>query len=153
LAGEAHSQSFDLRQASCQLEVVPRLVEDGHVCLRFTPIVRHGNARVVPLVEKDPDGPLRLTMEARAPVETFSQLSWECTVAVNELVAIGARLDRPGTLGHACFLPAEQPTPTQWLLVVRACRVPQGQSVDETLAQAPPIAMQAAAMGASAGEP
>jgi hypothetical protein len=145
------AQPFDLQQASCQLEVVPHVEDDAHVSLHFTPVVRHGNARVVPLVEKDPDGPLRLTMEARAPVERFPQLSWDCTVAVNELVVLGARLDRPGTLGHACFLPDDQPKPTQWLLVLRACRVPLGHGVDETLTQAPPLAMQAASTGP--GEP
>jgi hypothetical protein len=153
IAGAGQPQPFDLKQAYCQLEVVPVLQDDRHILLRFTPQVRHGNARITPLVEKDPDGPLRLTMEARAPLEKFPSLCWECAVGVNELVAIGARLDRPGTLGHACFLPQDQPTPIQWLLVVRASRLLLGPVVDEALTQAPPIAMQAAALAAQPGTP
>jgi len=143
LAGAAGHRKVDLEHAQCLLEVVPALEED-RVRLRFTPVIRHGKERMTPLVEKDPDGPLRWAMEARAPVEEFPQLRWECTVGAKEYVVLGTQPERPGSLlGRCFFLPEGEPR-NQWLLVMRASRVQLGPPVDESLTQAPPIAMQAA---------
>ncbi len=143
IAGNSGARQLDLKQAHCQFEVVPILEEDNQIRLRFTPQVRHGEARNTPRVEKDPDGPLRWAMEAREAVEEFPQLRWESTIAPNEYVIVGPMLDRPGTLGPGFFLPEGTPARRQWLLVLRASRVLLEPPVDESLTQSPPIAMQA----------
>jgi hypothetical protein len=143
LAGAAGRRRVELENAQCLLEVVPALEEDTRVRLRCTPQIRHGKERMTPLVEKAPEGPLRWAMEARAPVEVFPQLRWECTLGPKEFVVLGTQPDRPGTLGRCFFLP-EGGGQKHLLLVLRASRVLIGQPVDESLKQAPPIAMQAA---------
>ena len=139
----AASRRLDLTQAQCLLQVAPALDGEKHVRLRFTPQVRHGKARITPRVEKDPGGPLRWAMEAREQVEEFPQVSCECTLGPNEYAILGARIDRPDTLGRSFFLPEGSAARRQWLLVLRALRVPLDATIDETLTQAPPVAMQA----------
>jgi len=144
LAFQAHeggaSRAVALADAHCFFEVTPTPEGERRLRLRFTPRIRHGKARVEPRVEKDPDGSLHWAAEAREPTEEFPRLSWELTVGPDEYVLVGARLDRPDTLGAAYFLGGARPT--QKLLVLRAAHVAGG--VDETLSQAPPpLALQA----------
>ena len=139
----AASRRLNLERAQCLLEVTPALEGEKNVRLRFMPHVRHGKARIQPRVEKDPGGPLRWAMEAREQDEEFPQVGWECTLGPNEYAVLGPRVDRPDTLGRSFFLPEGEPVRRQWLLVVRASRVPLESAVDEALTQAPPIAMQA----------
>lgn len=135
-------RSVAVEDARCLFEVIPSAEGERRLRLRFTPRVRHGKARVERRVEKDPDGPLRWSVEAREPVEEFPALSWELTVEPDEYVLIGPRLDRPGTLGCAYFLSERGSVPTQTLLVVHAARLAD-QTIDENLSQAPPLALQA----------
>jgi hypothetical protein len=152
LAGPAGARKWDLDEAHCQLEVVPTLEDGRRIRLRFTPQVRHGKARSMPRVEKDPDGPLRWAMDAREPVEEFPQLRWECVIEPNEFVVVGAHLDHPGTMGPCFFLPEGTPARQQWLLVLRASHVMLGPPKDESLTRVPPIAMQAAWFNARGSE-
>jgi hypothetical protein len=132
-----------LAEANCFFEVTATPASEGRLRLKFTPLIRHGKARVQPHVEKDPDGPLRWAVEAREPIEEFPKLAWELTVGPEEYVLVGPRLDRPDSLGAAYFLTADPNRPMQKLLVLRAIQL-TGQGVDETLSQAPPLALQAA---------
>jgi hypothetical protein len=77
------------------------------------------------------------------PDEAYPWLSWELTVAANEYVVVGTRLDRPGTLGHCCFLHGEGRPPVQRLLVLRTARAPGRPALDESLSRSPPLALQA----------
>jgi hypothetical protein len=152
LAGQAGARRFDLDQACCQFEVVPTLEDDQRIRLRFTPRVRHGQARTTPRVETDPDGPMRWAMEAREPVEEFPQLRWECVIATNEFVVVGAQLDRAATIGPCFFLPDGAQSQKQCMLVLRASHVVLGPPKDEGLTRVPPIAMQAAWSSARGSE-
>jgi hypothetical protein len=133
-------RAAELADASCFFEVTPALVGEGGVRLRFTPHIRHGKAKAEPQVARDPDGSLRWAVEAKEPVEEFPQLVWELPVNADEYVLIGARCDRPGTLGAAYFLTADGKG--QKLLVLRAARL-SSRAVDENLSQSPPLALQA----------
>jgi hypothetical protein len=152
LAGQAGARKLHLEQAHCQFEVVPTLEDDKRIRLRFTPQVRHGQPRTTPRVEKDPDGPLRWAIEAREPVEDYTQLRWESVIAPNEFVVIGAHLDHLGTIGPCFFLPEGTPVRKQWLMVLRAAHVVLGLPTDERLKRVPPIAMQAAWTSARGSE-
>jgi hypothetical protein len=112
--------------------------------LRFTPRIRHGNAQIKPRVEKDPDGPLRWSMEAKEEVEDFPDLHWDCTIGPNEFIVLGTQPARPDTLGRSFFVPEGELATKQWLLVLRPSRVLIGLPFDESLARTPPLAMQAA---------
>jgi hypothetical protein len=146
--GGATDVSFE--DAQCLLEVVPALADEGRVTLRFTPHVKHGSASIVPRAERDPGGALRWGMEARQPEESYAWLAWELTVAPDEYVIVGARLDGPDTLAHRCFLPAAGEGPRrQRLLVLRCARAPAGE---KSYGRSAPLAVQAtrpAARGSS----
>jgi hypothetical protein len=83
---------------------------------------------------------LRWTVEAREPIEDFPALGWELAIRPDEYVLIGARRDRPDTLGWAYF--GTDKGNTQKLLVLRA-RLLSSQAIDDSLNQSPPLALQA----------
>jgi hypothetical protein len=119
-AGPGEGEEVALDKAQCLLEVVPTLAEDGRVTLHFTPRLRHGEQkRIMEAKATCPDGPLDWNVEMRQPEEAYPATGWEVTVGPGEYVVVGARLDRPDTLGQRFFLPSGEPA-RQCLLVVRA---------------------------------
>jgi hypothetical protein len=119
-------------RAQCMLEVVPALAADGRTRLHFVPVVQHGDAKLLPRPTPDHTG--MLLQQAR-PTERYADFGWDVTLAPNEYVVIGARLDRPDTLGQACFLRSDEQPPVQRLLVIRT-----GQATLPDDAQAPATA-------------
>lgn len=143
LHGPAGGKSVELKQAQCQLQVVPVLAENGKITLRFTPLVKHGASTLAPQPLQEPAGTRRWELLPKQPTESYTKLTWELTVSPNEYVVVGARLDRPDTLGQS-FMLAEGETPVQRLLVIRSCRPETGMlSRVGILSKAPPLAFQA----------
>lgn len=140
----AQTTAVKLEQAQCLFQVVPILSEKGKTTLRFTPHINHGETTLAPRPLQEPSGTRRWELQAEQPGETYAKLSWEITLAPNEYVVVGTRLDRDDTLGQRCFLLTDGPTPTQRLLVIRTCR-PETDTAprDATLGKAPPLALQA----------
>jgi hypothetical protein len=143
------SKPVALSQARCEFEVLPIPEEDGRIRLRFTPRVKHGQARIQPKVARDPDGQLRWAVEPLEPTEEFAGLRFELCVGPGEYVAVGTRSDQPGTLGHAFFMPGGE-QPRQSLLMLRATRVTAGE---EASSYAPPLAWQASWLSARGSAP
>jgi hypothetical protein len=148
---------IDLENAQCCLGVTPTLTDDGRTRLQIVPKVKHeGKGRMPWLPLADRSGWTRQTQQ---PAEAFNDLGWDVTLAPGEYLVIGARDDRPGTLGHESFVhPDEKPTPVKRLLVLRAWRPVQdaklaGIEREATAGKghAPPLAIQAgwSARGAS----
>ncbi len=137
----------ELDRAECSLVVVPSLAANGRTRLRFTPCVRHGEATPQPRAAPDRSG---ILLQSEKPSEEFTDLSWEVELAPNEFVVIGARADRPGTLGRECFVRADEARPVQRLLVIRTGRAaeasagPRGAKADAAFGRSPPLALQAA---------
>jgi hypothetical protein len=117
---DGRPSSGEFKDAQCRLDIVPQLTGDGRVRLEFTPHIRHG-ARAIHFAPcQDPGGALRWDRQEEAPDEAFAQASWHLTIAPNEYVIVGTHLNRPGTLGHACFLGnTEDGRPMQRLLVLK----------------------------------
>jgi hypothetical protein len=135
--------AVDLADAQCVLEVVPTLSEDGRTLLRFTPHVKHGQARRAPHPSKDAEGALRWEWDEKQPDEVYPWLAWELTVAPSEYVVVGTRLDREGTLGQRCFLGPEGAAPVQRLLVIRTTPCPDAGGGEKPVTRVPPLALQA----------
>lgn len=137
---------INLEQAQCTLEVVPTLGKDGRISLRFLPIVQHGKAALLPRPAQDFSG---WAFSNERPSERYPGLGWEVTLAPNEYVVIGGRLERPHSLGHQCFVRTEEAAPVQRLLVIRtgtATPAPVASSPGIESADAPrspPLACQA----------
>src|SRR5262249_48025894 len=100
---------LQLEQADCGLVIVPMFSDDGRIRLRFTPEIKHGKAAVLP----QPMDRAIWVLQKQQATETFSQLSWEVTLAGDEFLIVGSRFDRPDTLGHSCFIRADQSRPQQ----------------------------------------
>ena len=120
---DGRKSQLELGQALCQLQIVPRLSEDGRVTLRCTPFIKHGEVKQKPVAVRSESGELRWELQVSQDEETFSWLAWETTVDANDTIVIGTRSDAADTLGQRCFLQTE-PTPSvQRLLVLRVGRV------------------------------
>jgi hypothetical protein len=149
----------ELAQAECTLSVVPTLTDDGRTRLRFTPVVPHGEAALLPGPARDRTG---WELRQQQPKETYAELSWEVTVGANEFIVVGGRADKPGTLGHASFLRPDESIPVQRLLVLSAGRSAEGLPADgasegpaefSLMSKSPPLAVQAALTGARGVRP
>jgi hypothetical protein len=146
-----------LKDAECGLQVVPTLAADGAIHLHVTPRITHGERRLWPAVSPDRRS---LLLPAQRATEDYERLGWDVTVAPGQYVVVGTRYDRPGTLGHRCFLRPAEAQPVQRLLVICTSRMGQGwatEPVAETaedaisLSRAPPVALQASWTGVVRG--
>lgn len=143
-----------LENAQCVVQVTPSLTADGRTRLQFTPQVRHGTCQ--PVFRPTAEGSWML--QDQQPTETYAGLGWEVTLAPNEYVVVGGRFDRPGTLGHECFVRADEERPVQRLLVVRTGRPAPGVTADAgddeaRSGGAVPLALQASGTAVRASAP
>jgi hypothetical protein len=147
---DGRASVISLEQAECTLKVEPILTKDGHIRLLCTPQIRHGESNRSLWAASDHSG---WVLRTDRPTETYSSLTWEVTLAPNQYVLVGARADRPETLGYQCFFRQDETTPVQRLLVMRACPVSADTAGDNGLdwpaektarKRATPLALQAA---------
>lgn len=137
-----------LENAQWQVQVVPTLLPDGRVKLTCTPQAEHGRRGLLSQAGED-----SFSLQGQRPAERYAALAWEVTLASQEYAVVGTRFDKPGTLGHACFVDADVAQPVQRLLVIRANRgsdaggpAPGEPASVEAAApgEAPPLALRAA---------
>jgi hypothetical protein len=137
-------------QAQMAVAVVPTLTADGRISLHFTPLIHHGAQEPVPMLAPDRSGHI---LQWQQPTDRYTALSWDITVGANEYVVVGARSDRPQSLGYQAFVRAEETPPLQRLLVIRANRnapAPPDEAGDPVSAKrAPSLAYQASYRPAS----
>ena len=139
------SNRAEFEQAQCCLAVTPHLTDDGRTRLQAVPKIKHDNkGRLGWLPLPDRSGWTRLT---KPPEEVLSDLGWETVLGQGEYLVIGAREDRPETLGYETFIRADEPLPVKRLLILRVWRPvmgkPFGEDQNGYLMQAPPLAAQA----------
>jgi hypothetical protein len=141
------STAVELKQAQFCLGVRPVLADKGRTRLQITPKVKHASKEEMPWRPRpDLSG---WTFQVRQPVEEYEALGWEMTLDPGEYLIIGAREDRPGTLGHSAFVRNAETPPVQRLLILRVWRPgsEQGTLGPATVRggkQAVPLALQAA---------
>ncbi len=120
---DGRASDAELGQAVCQLQVVPKLADDGRVTLRFTPFIKHGELKQKPVAVRTPGGELQWELQVAQEEEIYDWLAWEVSVDANDTVVIGTRADAPDTLGQRCFTQTETTAPVQRLLVLRVGRL------------------------------
>ena len=108
-----------LTQASCTLSVQPSLTRDGRTRLSFTPVLRHGEAITAARPAEDRS---EWRWLHQRPAETYTSLAWEVDLAPNDYLVVGARADRPDSLGYRAFVREDEPVAVQRLLVLRTNR-------------------------------
>jgi len=122
--------SISLAQAVPGLQVVPHPANDGQIQLHFTPRIQHGETALSAKAAED-----GFVFQAERPVETYAALAWDVTLSPDQYLIIGARPDRPQSLGHQCFRRRDEQAPVQRLLVIRACWANAGGRGDSALAR------------------
>jgi hypothetical protein len=139
---DGRQDDLALEQAQIMLEVVPSLAENGQIRLHFTPQVEHGERKLVPCAAEDRSG---MVLRPERAMNRYSALGWDITLAPNEYVVIGARIERPQSLGYQGFIRADEAQPVQRLLVIRTSRTAPDapDDLDEVLQRSPPVASQA----------
>jgi hypothetical protein len=133
-----------LDRAQVMLAVVPQLAPGGQVRLHFTPQVEHGEQRLVPGASDDHS---HLVLRPQRDLNQYPGLGWDVTLAPNEYVVVGARYDRPGSLGYRAFVRTDESPPVQRLLVIRISRTAPDapEDGDDGPRRAPSVASEAAA--------
>jgi hypothetical protein len=154
---ELHQNGRDthvsLEKAQCQLSVKPTLTRDGRTRLQFTPRIEHGDPIQRPRPTRDPSGVAAWVLTCERPMEIYGSLSWEVTLAPNEYIVVGARFEKPGTLGPACFIHRDPQAAVQRLLVLRTARsldavaTASSEPEEDAGPRAAPVALQAALGG------
>jgi len=112
-----------LEEAEFSLIVQPTLTGDGRTRLHFTPQVEYGEKLRDFRVAPDGSG---YVMAINRPYKTFPALGWDVTLAPNQYVIVGGRLEHPHRLGHECFAQPDEPGAMQRLLVIRTNRAAGG---------------------------
>jgi hypothetical protein len=137
LITDGKPETIALPQAQCLLQIQPVQSAERKLQLQFTPQVQHG--------EHSPWSQLGSAVGlTRTPVETYSALRWEMTIDLNEYLVIGARLDKPNSLGCRMFVTDDGDRPVQRLLAIRAGQLPPARPSEGGSSSATtPLAYQA----------
>ncbi len=143
---DGKSDTVNFEQAQCQLQLTPRIGLDSRVHIQFTPQIEFKDpkkwSRLNPVIA--------INVQSPRSTESISSLSWEVSLGPDDYLVIGARFDRPKTLGFKFLVSTDAKQPVQRLIAIRAGRFmspgdsarPQGAK--RTPGQAQPLAAQAA---------
>jgi hypothetical protein len=136
-----------LEQVQFLLEVVPTLSKNGRICLNFTPKAQYGES--LPDLRPAADGS-DWTYQLTKPCKAYPTLSWNVSLAPNDLLVVGANITEPQSLGYHAFI-QEEPAgqEVQRLLVIRATQMAASNNEEGPVAasQSPPLALQATQAG------
>jgi hypothetical protein len=139
LDGQREPVAFE--QAQVLLGILPSLAPEGKLRLEFTPQIESGERR---LVLAPDDDHAHLMPRPQRDLNRYPALGWDVTLAPNEYVVVGARYDRPGSLGYQAFVRTDETPPVQLLLAIRACRTaPDEPDDDAGTVRAPSVASEA----------
>src|SRR5260221_1268017 len=144
LAAEGTEEAVALERAQCLMQVTPVIGDEGKITVQFLPQIQHADRKrqgqLIPTIA--------LALQSNRATEGYPALRWDVTLGPNEYVLVGARFDKPQSLGYRFFVTAEGEKPTQRLLAIRAGRFGQANefsSVSDS-SKTRPLAAQAAAM-------
>jgi hypothetical protein len=132
-----------LPQADCILRVTPTFSDGGRTRLQVVPEVLHGDTALLPRPAADRSG---WELHQHRAAEPYTVSAWDVTLAPGQYLVVGARFDRPDTLGQRTFIHGE-PNPVQYLLILRASRmqvsgIAGAAENEDRISQAPSLARQ-----------
>lgn len=135
------NEAITLDDARFALDVMARFAPDGRTTFTFTPKAEHG-AQAFPF-RADPNGWV-MTLERQS--RAHPELSWEVTLGPNQMLLIGGRLERDGSLGQAAFVQQDGVNAVQRVLAIRNVRTMDAREVYESNVErrnGMPLALQA----------
>lgn len=123
--GQVFGRSFQKAQGMLMTSVEPE--SDGRVRFELVPEIDHGDPRQN-FVSGD-NG--QLTIKYSPPSEVYDRLRWQATLSLGEILVIGARHDRPGSLGFHYFTEGISGSVHQKLLLIRLIHAPAASLLNE----------------------
>ena len=134
LYADAKADPISFEQAQCQVQLLPTLEADGRVRVQFTPQIEFRDpkkwSRLNPAIA--------LNVQGQRSTETFSALRAEVGLGANEYLLIGARFDRPKSLGFKFLVSTDPEHPLQRLIAIRAGRFAAAGDLPHSPAEARP---------------
>jgi hypothetical protein len=126
------------------LDLTPFLHPNGAVRLKVTPRLEDGdkaiNYKALPEESK-------WALEVKRPTRAFAALAFDIDLAPNQILLIGPRLEREGSLGFQSLTEAHAGDSLQHLLILRNVRSkaapPFGEMIEIANPANPPLALQA----------
>jgi hypothetical protein len=111
-------RTIRFEQATGKLQITPTMDVEGKVRLTFMPQIEYRDhdkwARLNPAVA--------FSLQGQRSTESYSGLSWDLILAANEYVIVGARFEKPKSMGFQFFVTPDQDRPIQRLLAIRSGR-------------------------------
>jgi hypothetical protein len=104
----------DYLRAQGLFSILTTTADAGRVSIELTPEMHHGAAN-----QRWTGRDGRFVMEASRPKEAFAQLTTRSSLAPGDMLLVGGRADRPGSLGHFFFSRQIDGQTQQRLLVIR----------------------------------
>jgi hypothetical protein len=111
---EGQLQGRTFAQAQCMFAVTTSRREDGRVALELVPELHHGQATQQYSGEH---GVFRV--QFARPKQVFAELGIRVDLVPGQMLVVGGRADRPGSLGQQFFAAPRTPHQERKLLVVR----------------------------------
>jgi hypothetical protein len=110
-------EKIEFQKVNCGWLVKPELLADGRIKVRCEPQVQHGERQdwIRPTV----DG-TGFALHGEVPVERYSSLGFEATLAPGEYLVIGSAADAADSLGSTMFTAEAKDEVHQRVLVIRA---------------------------------
>jgi hypothetical protein len=124
LTTDGGTQSLKLEQPFCQMQVHPVIENDNRIRISFAPQIQHYDNKRLPSISAASILPL----QNHRVTDPYPALKFDVTLGSNEWVVVGARYDKPKSLGFQFFVQPEAEKPVQRLLVLRAARGDGGVS-------------------------
>src|SRR5262245_25333811 len=133
LDGKPESPVYELAQ--CHIQVTPLIGSEGKVQFQFAPQIQHADKKKTGQLMPT----LALGLQGNRATETFSTLSWDVPLDVNEYIIVGTRFDKPQSLGFRLMVTEEGGHPSQWLLAIRRMGLADAAPLTEAKPARPPV--------------
>jgi hypothetical protein len=115
---DSSNRTEKLQSALCQLQLLPTFGRENKVHLQFTPQMQHHDADRMPTLSPTSSLPLH----NHRVTDAYAALRFAVDMTPNEYLVIGARFDKPKSLGFQFFVQPTGDRPVQRLLVLRVAR-------------------------------
>lgn len=124
LRTDDRTQAYHLNQALCQWQLTPTIEKNGKISFRFVPQVQYYDKDRLPSLSATSILPL----QDHRVTDSLPAIKFDVAVTPNEWIIVGARFDKPKSLGFQFFIESEGDRPVQRLLILRATRADGGGS-------------------------
>ncbi len=128
------TQSLSFDRPRFGLDLTPKLTSNDSLRLKIVPRFEAGDKAVnyKPLPDES-----KWSLEVKRPTRVLADLAFEIDLAADQILIVGPRLERAGTIGYHSLTDDRDSEPNQRLMILRHLRG-RTQSPDDDATLAPP---------------